>query len=1167
MEVEEKSILDELVNEVKSYLPAMKGHLNALRLDQNDSHAAEELHRLTHTINGASSMVGLSDLSKSALLLENIINDILAGKNEWNSELINTLFTVVEAFEKYFDSLPGDDAVGSELLETTTSLVDTFLDQSTTVKAPVQEETLSLEDILFADQDDSEDPKAGNALLVGLSDEEESIDDLPGLESFLAESKEVEDTASDAADPADGNEPEAAENKSFQAESSDITPPDPEPQQQPSSFEQEMRESFLEEASEHLSILNTELNVLESEIIEPAAITESIKKRLHIIRRGVHTLKGAAAVVGIETVAAWGHSFEDFLDWLHDDAQRVSPDLIGSMIDGTELLDGLVEDPNLETDQITGELLARFKQFMENDSRQIKDTTSQPPEPQPETAKNESAIDTELQQSFDDESEEYLEGIGRQLNLLARIVQEPTVIDKELLHILKTIYRAVHGIKGGAAVIGHTTMVEWAGEFETFLDSLLTRTEALTAEIVTAMVQASDVLEHFCEQPDIDQTRRMHEIRKSFVTVLQKPEKDGPLFSESASPQPTRHQANNDEQITIRPRQTRSTNTLLRKKTLRVRGDKLERISGLGGDLSINLGSFENSDHSMQTIFSDFSMVLQRFKGIASSLEAGYELATIPHFGTMEGPGHDNNSLLDEFDPLELDRYSELNILIRSMQEAVLDLESIMDQGQGIRQTWHRAVERQNKLVSEVQTAIQSIQMTPFSTLANRLYRTVREASRATKKNVRLVIEGGSIEMDTHVWDVLADPLMHMLRNAVDHGIENKKDRQIAGKPDQATIRIHCTRRGSHFVLRLSDDGSGLNYDAIRARAGKLYPDMDTENMGRGELAALIFRQGFSVRTKVSNISGRGVGMDVVRNGLELLNGNIEVKSARGAGVEFIISIPIVVAQLPALIVSFGDQTFALPMSDINRIIRIPVQDAKGQTLVIKGKTIPVLRPAEIFQITAPGLQGTDHASSQLGILAEIADKQCILIADQILGRKEIVLKNLSQPLDNIPFIAGATIMGDGSLIPILKIEDLLNAEQPKSVSTETGQKETEEKKLSVLFADDSISIRKVLDKFISYHGWLPIAAHDGVDAMEKVREHRPDLIILDIEMPRMNGFEVLQSLQSQAGYRDIPVLMLTSRTAGKYREKATTLGARGFVTKPFKDQDLKALITTLTQQ
>jgi chemosensory pili system protein ChpA (sensor histidine kinase/response regulator) len=938
------------------------------------------------------------------------------------------------------------------------------------------------------------------------------------------------------------------------------------------SFDQELLESFHEEATEHLETIAATLNELGPMVTAPVPVNDEVREHLHVIRRGVHTLKGAAAVIGIEPVAEWGHEFEDFLDWLHDEAPALSPEVIESLFAGSELLELLVEEPASEISQRRAETVDSFEQIKKTLARievqgavQTGTDTSLPVKDGKGAGAVSSAgkqqVDAALKDSFDAEAEEYLEIIGRQLNLLASIILEPCVIDQELEKRLDALRRAVHGLKGAALVIGFSSVSDWSKAFESFLQQVIESRNRLTPQAVAVMLRAADILEKIKNDPDQDVSAHLEDMRRSYREILDTTQ--GTDSSSDRKPDAPVAAYLKKMSGTLRRRNTAAAPS--RKKMFRVRGDKLDNVIGLSGDLSITLSSFDTLAGSMFTGVSELNMTLQRLKGVASSLEAGYELATIPHFGIEGGTGRDGNHLLEEFDPLELDRYSELNILIRSLNEVVVDLEAISEQTAEIQSEWYRAVERQRKVLTEVQGAIQAIQMAPFSTLANRLYRTVRESARATHKSVRLLIEGGDLEMDTHVWDVLADPLMHMLRNAVDHGIESPQARLDSGKPEQAIIRIRCSRRGSNFILSLSDDGAGLDYDAIRARAIKLYPDLAVENLTESELGALIFKQGFSVRNQVTDISGRGVGMDVVRNGVEQLNGSIDVKSRPGQGVNFILTIPIVVAQLPALLVRFGDRKYALPMRDINRVLRVGIEETRTATIDVDGNEVPLLYPVSIFNPAADAAPET--GDSRLGILLDVNEKRCVLLVDGIVGRQEVVFKNLGAPLDTIPFVAGATIMGDGGIVPIVHTDDLLEiSDIPQEVqdAERVEEQSRAERPLTILFADDSISIRKVLGKFISFHGWQPVAAHDGVDGLEKIREHKPDIIILDIEMPRMNGFEVLQSLQYQPEYKDIPVLMLTSRSADKYREKARALGADGFVTKPFNDEDLSALITAL---
>ena len=281
---------------------------------------------------------------------------------------------------------------------------------------------------------------------------------------------------------------------------------------------------------------------------------------------------------------------------------------------------------------------------------------------------------------------------------------------------------------------------------------------------------------------------------------------------------------------------------------------------------------------------------------------------------------------------------------------------------------------------------------------------------------------------------------------------------------------------------------------------------------------------------------------------------------------------PIIVAQLPALMVMFGNQQFAVPMRDVTTVLRLSAEEMAKERFEFENEQLPLLWPVDLLRLK-PSVRATGAESgvqnNPIAFIVDTGERRGVLMADAVLGQKDIIFKNLGSHLQDIPYVAGATILGDGSLVPILQTEDMFRCSE-KLVQADGTTRVTNKdvkKTLEILIVDDSISVRKVLSNFLSSHGWHGIVAIDGVDAMEKIREQKPDLVLLDIEMPRMNGFEVLQAMQSQTAYRDVPVLMLTSRSAVKYREKATELGASGFVTKPYKADELFSLISGLTGQ
>ncbi|MCI5219483.1 MAG: hybrid sensor histidine kinase/response regulator, partial [Candidatus Electrothrix sp. LOE2] len=364
----------------------------------------------------------------------------------------------------------------------------------------------------------------------------------------------------------------------------------------------------------------------------------------------------------------------------------------------------------------------------------------------------------------------------------------------------------------------------------------------------------------------------------------------------------------------------------------------------------------------------------------------------------------------------------------------------------------------------------------------------------------------------------------------------------------------------------VADNGKGLNYEAIRVKGMKLYPKDRVNLMSESELGELIFRNGFSSTGSITNIAGRGVGMDVVRDAIDRLNGSIELISEQGRGTEFIMRLPVAVAQLPAILARFGTQIYAVPMHDVASIARVTPEEKQGHEYTFAGETLPLLHPAKVpgFETGVGYIKENLTEDDQALLVVHAGRRRAAILCEQLIGQRDIVFKDLGTHLHNVPCISGVTIMGNGDLIPILQVEEILRKwtsviERPDERLT-AGSAE-ERGPLRVLVVDDSISVRKVVSNFIAQQGWIPVAARNGIEAIEKIREEQPDFVLLDVEMPRMNGFEVLQALQAQPDLRDIPVAMLTSRSADKYQEKARELGARGFMTKPFKADEVISFI------
>ncbi|CAK8710519.1 hypothetical protein GKODMF_00575 [Candidatus Electrothrix gigas] len=1233
-------IITGFIEEVEGYLPDMSRCLQTLQQDRIHRPSLAELHRITHTIKGAAAMVGLDDLSAFGELLEKVMEDILGSSLEVDDEMLHLLQDATQHIDQYCvmqheeqheenEGRTHDSRLFLQLIKTLEEkLNSTEFAESAQSGARTNPENIFFDNV-------AEENVAGD---TQASQESNSVDDLfADLDAdFEPEPSGIEDSFCDPDIESIFDEiPPATSQTPLFAETEDESESTA---SQTALIDPELLECFREETEEHLENIDRCLDELTNQITNPVALTPPTQETLHSLRRSVHTLKGAAAVIGIEQIAAWGHDFEDFLDWLHDEAKRLDPATVAALRDGADLLASLADNPGVSIEKDKQRILAKFNDitkkmrptvslspgtgntladdvtapsaasflFEETDEEKSEETDSffdaftadttsatdteeedlffQDVEEKEEddffssiaaeSGNSETVdeyeqenIDEELLQCFHEEAEEHLDNLDRQLNHLNVTISDKVALNDFRRGTLHSIRRSVHTLKGAAAVIGIEQIAAWGHDFEDFLDWLHDEAQSIHPDIVQVMQEATDILVRLVEDPTCSVIRAQHTVQEEFQRITAKKEESKHVLPDTL---PDALEKNLEEKATTAPvQQQRKKSATLR--TLRVDVNRVDQLVGLSGDMVINLSSFEDSMDTMSGTTKELDMILQRLKNINSSLEAGYELASIPHLGSSED-GQDSD-MVEDFDPLEMDRYSELNILIRSLTEAVSDLDSIMGQNALDTASWQKTIEHQGMILKDLQNRMMGIRMTPFSTLSSRMHRTVREAERTTGHPAQLTIEGESIMMDTRVWEVMADPLMHILRNAVAHGGSLPQKGRGKGEDDSEglSITIQARRKGGLCILQVSDTGKGLDYQAIRIKGMKLYPNERVNLMSDSELADLIFRHGFSSTGAITNIAGRGVGMDVVRDAVDQLNGSIELISEQGQGTAFIMRLPVAVAQLPAILARFGNQVYAIPMHDVASVVRATAKEKKAREYTFDGNKILLLHPAEIPGFETGRLSGHENFTEddQALIIVHTGRKQAAMLCEQLVGQRDIVFKDLGSHLHSVPCVSGVTIMGDGSLIPILQVEEVLRtwrtASKKQQAQGHLQRPVQEPTLLRVLVVDDSISVRKVVSNLITQQGWMPIAARNGIEAIEKIREEKPDIVLLDVEMPRMNGFEVLQALQAQPELHDIPVAMLTSRSAEKYQTKARELGARGFMTKPFKADEVIRFIRKVT--
>lgn len=625
--------------------------------------------------------------------------------------------------------------------------------------------------------------------------------------------------------------------------------------------------------------------------------------------------------------------------------------------------------------------------------------------------------------------------------------------------------------------------------------------------------------------------------------------------------------------------------------TVRVPIEKLDALVRLVTELVVNRTSFEQRMQGLNSAKEELRFSLKRIQELASKF--AIDLDTKTNAGEIAMPwesagrdmpqsevvnkSDDHRGKLDgiegnrqgesEFDALELDRYTEMHILARSLTEAASDIHTVQNELGNVSGDFDQLLNQQSLISRDLQDRLMQARLIPLGTLEARLARTVRQAAEQVGKSVKLHLEGNSVPIDKTMLDELVDPLTHLLRNAVDHGIEAADVRAARNKSTEASIRIRAFHQGTQVVLQVSDDGAGLNLEALRAKAihdGHVSAN-NADSLTKAELQNLIFVHGLSTASSVSELSGRGVGMDAVRTAVNKLKGTITVDSTAEVGTTFSIRLPMTLAITEALFVEAAHEKFAIPLQDVLQIIRLDRKelDRVGNSPVLRmgGVIYPLVYLRDALHLAG----SVDDTQSSVPVLfVNVGDKQVAFAVDRIIASREIVVKTLGTHFRHVHGLIGATLLGDGTVVPILNCREVLETPVARSTSHDDDTDDVAfDARITVMIVDDSVSVRRITAKILNAAGMETILCRDGVDALETLQRlpNAPDLVLLDVEMPRMDGYELLSTLRSQSDYETLPVVMVTSRSGDKHRNKAESLGATDYLVKPYDEDEL---ITTI---
>ena len=705
-----------------------------------------------------------------------------------------------------------------------------------------------------------------------------------------------------------------------------------------------------------------------------------------------------------------------------------------------------------------------------------------------------------------------------------------------------SLQRLLHTLKGSARMAGAMRLGELTHVMETQVGSMLEASQPQTADFEafeTELDRLNDAL-HGLQHPTSVAPQPMAIAADALAH-------DEPhILAEQTAPNPF-----------AAPLVEAETSTRM----LRVRADTVDRLVNEAGEISITRSRLESSVVAIKLGAVELADNIGRLRAQLRELEIQAESqmqSTLSQIHKDDLP----------FDPLEFDRFTRLQELTRMIAESINDVGTVQQTlAVGLNET-EAALTQQARMTRDLQQALMRIRMVPLSSIADRLHRTVRRAAKDMGKKASLQIIGEQVEMDRSVLEKMVAPFEHLLRNAVAHGLEMPETRTAAGKSEYGEILLHARQEGNEILLTLRDDGAGLNLDAIRARAiqnGLLQPEM---TLTPSQMMQFILAPGFSTSDEVTELSGRGIGMDVVKSEIAGLGGRLEVNSEAGQGAQFAIHLPLTLAVTQTVLISAAGHLYALPSTMVEQ-----VQEYKTAAL------------AELFNTGTIGWQGHDYPLFYLPhllgqtdqthptqprnavLLLRSGNQRSAILVDELTGNREVVVKNIGPQLARISGIAGATVLGNGQVVLIINpVQLALRKDQHGAQQSALAPAVPATAAKVVMVVDDSLTVRKITGRMLAREGYQVITAKDGLDALQMLQDSVPDVMLLDIEMPRMDGFELTRTMRADPKLASVPIIMITSRTADKHRDHAFSLGVNDYLGKPFQEEVLLARIAELLE-
>jgi len=1158
-------LLSIFLEEAQEVLQTMGEQKALLLADPHDVEALTTIRRNTHTLKGSGRMVGLNDLGETAWELEQTLN-LWLRQDQWATpelmEMIDGEHALFSSWVEHLASGQGQAPDPSAVvalaarLRGVEPLAAPPVDAKPALVEPAAEPFPALQEEPVQLVDAEPVPPVEVIEIVPPVQEIENIDfSLPAFfdEPALPEEAEpvisetvveplalVEAAVVGALEPAEIVE-EVVEELPLAVTAS------------PTLFD-----IFREEARGHLQMLVDSYAVLEANPGAPMTFE---------MTRAAHTLGGIAATVGLmpihhlaialehallrrdgsaqpdsieglETVRQSIITLEDmFVGLARQESPVEQPQLISALNDifhPAPVVEEVAEPPSAEIIQLPGTV-----------------SVLAAPEPESEAEPEVIAAPVPALPQLTDELDE---------QLLPIFLEEAVDLTRDLTTQLRAwrnepssgaaahaIARLLHTFKGSARMAGAMNLGEATHMLETRVEEAM-RAGPASPAFIEDVESGCDMLAQAVE--------RLREGPQEPAVVVEAPALEESGQDEAQAPvatplSPVEHEAESDASG--------------QRASLRVRAELIDRLVNEAGELSIARARIEGEMRSLKGSLLELTENVIRLRRQLREIEIQAETqiqAKVTH-----APGGEV-----EFDPLELDRFTRFQELTRFMAESVNDVATVQQSLLKNLDDANAAILAQSRLNRSLQQELMGVRMLPFASQTERLYRIVRQTAKEVGKRANLDIVGGQVDIDRSVLDKMLAPIEHMLRNAVAHGIEDREQRIAAGKPEVGEITVKLAQEGNEIILALSDDGKGLDAERIRARAeamGMLQPGQAADEAA---LYDLIFQPGFSTAAELTQLAGRGVGMDVVKTEVSELGGRIEIVSEAGKGTTFRLYLPLTLAVTQTLLIRAGSHLYAVPSTMIEQVMEMK---EKGLTAIREQGEVNWQGHRYPFHYL-PHLLGDAEAMPEAHrqywvLLLRSGTQRVSVLVDELKGNQEVVVKNIGAQLARVVGIAGATVLGDGRVVLILNPVALssrtpvVSVQSAVPVAPEPAVAEMENLP-TVMVVDDSLTVRKITSRLLMREGYQVILAKDGVDALEQLIDVMPDVILSDIEMPRMDGFDLVRNVRADERLRTLPIIMITSRTADKHRNYALEIGANHYLGKPYDEEELLGLVAGYTQ-